>query len=323
MGSSAPNRTTVTRGGAICGGRPQADHNETLLIVSVVQCGIREPHPPVPVVQHVGVRGGVVKVDQAGHALEAHTLDQRLEQLAPHNLGAVLDLKQVVQRMGDCEGCVVPKAVIWPVDGIVVTSAPDWGARVIVMILRPQQIALVISFDAARSAIAGVWWQLLSPGEVRLVVGRALRLAVCHYRKQPLQYLEAKRFVSGKHGVIIPKALRGQRIATEPQIARPTKTDFVRRPDEPGAVGALTEKYDDLTPHLEESALLRRVVGRILKKALCCTDTQPFGEGSTSDGIGTSRAISVGRVYERHGRVIPVGAQNVDHGNSAEGIRGN
>eukprot|EP00966_Prymnesium_polylepis_P220727 5105464-Prymnesium_polylepis.2 len=75
---------------------PHTDVHQPLGAVHIVEQHVRDAHPPVAVVQPVRVGRRVVKVDKPRHALKRHALDQRVEQLAPHHLRAVLHLDQVV-----------------------------------------------------------------------------------------------------------------------------------------------------------------------------------------------------------------------------------
>eukprot|EP00966_Prymnesium_polylepis_P320831 7377189-Prymnesium_polylepis.2 len=87
----------------------------------------------------IGRRVG--EADIARHTFKLHALDERVEQLAAHYVCLVLDLDQVVQGVRDCEYRVVAKCIIRTVLRQLVTSASQWCAAIVIVVLGPQAAA--------------------------------------------------------------------------------------------------------------------------------------------------------------------------------------
>eukprot|EP00966_Prymnesium_polylepis_P037596 872883-Prymnesium_polylepis.2 len=142
---------------------PPIDLHQPLGVVHIVEHQVREAFPPVAVVLPVRVGRRVVKVDQPCHALKGHALDRRVEQLAAHHLGAVLDLDQIVQRLGDRKGRIVRKAVEWAVLRWIKACTRKRCGRVVVVVLCPPVAVGIIRLEVARYGAIGGGGQPLPP----------------------------------------------------------------------------------------------------------------------------------------------------------------
>eukprot|EP00966_Prymnesium_polylepis_P110036 2546110-Prymnesium_polylepis.1 len=166
--------------------RPPPHRHQALGVVYIVEQHVRHAHPPVAVIPTVGVGRRVVKVDPTGHAVKGYALDQRLEQLATHNLCSILHLEQVVQRVGDREGRIVAKCVEARLAQRVVTCAPQRRAGIVVVVLRPQVgAASDVRLQAARAVVCHHGRQLPSALQVGIVRSTPLTVARLHGKKAP------------------------------------------------------------------------------------------------------------------------------------------
>eukprot|EP00966_Prymnesium_polylepis_P006656 153129-Prymnesium_polylepis.2 len=104
------------------------------------------------------------KVDQTRHTLEAHPLDQRVEQLTAHDRRPVLHLDQIVQCVRNGVHGVVPERVVACLALRVVAGAGERRAGVAAMVLRPQVGAAgVVCLEAAAAILVHHGRQLTSP----------------------------------------------------------------------------------------------------------------------------------------------------------------
>ena len=161
-------------------------------VVYVVQDLVQEAHTSVAVEPPIGIGRGIVQLDRPCHTLKAHSLDERVEQLAAINRRAVLHLNQVVQCMRDRKYGIVTKGVVRAI-AFVWASTNKCCAGVIVVILCPQIPAVVIDLLVAHLTLHG-GCQLSPSGEVALVSG-PIRLAILHQRKETFEHALTQRDV--------------------------------------------------------------------------------------------------------------------------------
>ena len=98
-------------------------------------------------------------------------------------------------------------------------AACEWCARIVVVVLSPQVVAIVVSFKAARDAIAHVAGQLLPTRIVLIVAGRAARLPIRSSRKQPFKNALSQSRITREHRIILPEPRVSKYIPSKPHIA--------------------------------------------------------------------------------------------------------
>eukprot|EP00966_Prymnesium_polylepis_P057818 1339085-Prymnesium_polylepis.1 len=87
---------------------------------------------------------------------------------------------------------------------MVVPGAYKRCAGVAINVLSPKVAAFIVGRKAARHAVAQSGGQLLSPRQVRLVSGRALRLAIRDHGEDALERMLSQCRIGGQHGVALP-----------------------------------------------------------------------------------------------------------------------
>ena len=60
----------------------------------------------------IWIGDGVIKANPPSHTLKTHTCNQGVQKLASNNLCSILNLYQLVQRVGDRKDRVVPEGVV-------------------------------------------------------------------------------------------------------------------------------------------------------------------------------------------------------------------
>eukprot|EP00966_Prymnesium_polylepis_P332719 7388201-Prymnesium_polylepis.1 len=112
----------------------------------------------------VGIRRRVIKVDQACDTVKAHLLYQRLVQLGAHDLRALSDLEHIVQRIGECKHRIVRERSVRATLLVVRAGTHERCVGVVVVVLRPQQVAVMVGLQVAARAVAQRRRQAALPG---------------------------------------------------------------------------------------------------------------------------------------------------------------
>eukprot|EP00966_Prymnesium_polylepis_P320543 7376921-Prymnesium_polylepis.6 len=169
-----PLKITLAR----CARNPAAHCNQATRRAHKVEQRICYTKTSVALVELVGVSRSVVKVNCPCQALEVHPFDEGVPQFGPVQLCLILCFDEVMQCMGDSKHSVVPKNLISPILSVIRFSACKRCARIIIVVLSPEECADIIGLRIARRAIAGCQRELPPAVEVISIGGRVLRLRI-------------------------------------------------------------------------------------------------------------------------------------------------
>mmetsp|Transcript_28573 Transcript_28573/g.65670 ORF Transcript_28573/g.65670 Transcript_28573/m.65670 type:complete len:221 (-) Transcript_28573:2630-3292(-) len=138
------------------------------------------------------------------------------------------------------------------------------------------------------------------------------------YAEGPREHLFAERRI-----VVLPHGGVHQRVAAQPQEALATHAAFHRNAHEFAGIECLAEEHDHTAARLTELAHMRREVDSVRCEALLWLELQPDGGSGDAESLCDFRAVGVGRVDERDGRVLPHCMQHANHRRRRKGVRRN